>query len=121
MQKSKSLCLPKPVGFRKTVNGLAALTEVHIKLNVFDPMFSVFPNKPRNHVKILYGKRHSFWLWLKRLESELFKTSLIVTYDPIVLTLYELNWMLDGFDLRRNRPHQVLTPGFVPDSVWFRA
>ncbi|SFQ36833.1 hypothetical protein SAMN05216190_1942, partial [Pseudomonas borbori] len=25
----------------------------------------------------------------------------------------ELNWLLDGFDLWRNRPHQVLTPRFV--------
>ncbi|EXF92715.1 hypothetical protein HK44_003075 [Pseudomonas fluorescens HK44] len=29
------------------------------------------------------------------------------------MTVQELNWMLDGFDLWRNRPHQVLTPRFV--------
>ncbi|WP_019691086.1 hypothetical protein [Pseudomonas fluorescens] len=29
------------------------------------------------------------------------------------VTVQELNWMLDGFDLWRNRPHQVLTPRFV--------
>ena len=31
----------------------------------------------------------------------------------IVLTAQELNWLLDGIDLWRNRPHQVLTPRFV--------
>ncbi|MEE5062055.1 hypothetical protein V2J93_25020, partial [Pseudomonas alliivorans] len=35
------------------------------------------------------------------------------TDEAIVLTVQELNWMLDGFDLWRNRPHQVLTPRFV--------
>ncbi|WP_163001065.1 IS66 family insertion sequence element accessory protein TnpB, partial [Pseudomonas viridiflava] len=52
-------------------------------------------------------------LWLKRLESERFKTSPDATDEAIVLTAQELNWLLDGFDLWRNRPHQVLTPRFV--------
>ncbi|MEX5532418.1 hypothetical protein [Pseudomonas syringae] len=33
--------------------------------------------------------------------------------EAIVLTVQELNWMLDGFDLWRNRLHQVLTPRLV--------
>ncbi|WP_146257922.1 IS66 family insertion sequence element accessory protein TnpB, partial [Pseudomonas putida] len=52
-------------------------------------------------------------LWLKRLESERFKTSPDPTDVAIVLTVQELNWLLDGFDLWRNRPHQVLTPRYV--------
>ncbi|WP_163002166.1 IS66 family insertion sequence element accessory protein TnpB, partial [Pseudomonas viridiflava] len=80
---------------------------------VFDPVLFVFLNKPRNRVKILYWERNGFCLWLKRLESERFKTSPDVTDEAIVLTVQELNWMLDGFDLWRNRPHQVLTPRFV--------
>jgi transposase len=47
------------------------------------------------------------------MESERFKTSPDVTDEAIVLTVQKLNWMLDGFDLWRNRPHQVLTPRFV--------
>ncbi len=64
-------------------------------------------------VKILYWERNGFCLWLKRLESERFKTSPDAIDEAIVLTVQELNWMLDGFDLWRNRPHQVLTPRFV--------
>ncbi|WP_367400468.1 hypothetical protein [Pseudomonas sp. MM227] len=47
------------------------------------------------------------------MESERFKTSPDVTDEAIVLTVQELNWLLDRFDLWRNHPHQVLTPRFV--------
>jgi len=39
---------PNPVGFRKSIDGLAALVELDIKVAVFDPMLFVFLNKPRN-------------------------------------------------------------------------
>ncbi len=104
---------PKPVDFRKSIDGLAALVELGIKVAVFDPVLFVFLNKPRNRVKILYWERNGFCLWLKRLESERFKASPDATDEAIVLTAREFNWMLNGFDLWRNRPHQVLTPRFV--------
>lgn len=61
---------PKPVDFRKSIDGLAALVELDIKVAVFDPVLFVFLNKPRNRVKILYWERNGFCLWLKRLESD---------------------------------------------------
>ncbi|WP_017710569.1 IS66 family insertion sequence element accessory protein TnpB, partial [Pseudomonas syringae] len=60
-----------------------------------------------------HTRRNGFCLWLKRLESERFKTSPDETDQAIVLTVQELNWLLDGFDLWRNRPHKVLTPRVV--------
>jgi len=107
---------PKPVDFRKSIDGLAALVELDIKVAVFDPVPFVFLNKPRNRVKVLCWERNGFCLWLERLESERFKTSpdvTDVTDEAIVLTVLELNWMLDGFDLWRNCPHEVLTTRFV--------
>ena len=92
---------PKPVDFRKSIDGLAALVELDIKVAVFDPVLFVFLNKPRNRVKILYWERNGFCLWLKRLESERFKTSPDLSDEVIVLTVQELNWLLDGFDLGR--------------------
>ena len=44
---------PKPVDFRKSINGLAALVELDIKVAVFDPALFVFLNRTRNQVKIL--------------------------------------------------------------------
>ena len=104
---------PKPVDFRKFIDGLTALVELDIKVAVFDPVLFVFLNKSRNRVKILYWERNGFCLWLKRLESERFKTSPAATGEAIVHSVQELNWLLDGFDLWRNRPHQVLTPPYV--------
>jgi hypothetical protein len=42
------------VGFRKSIDGLAALVALDIKVAVFDPVLFVFLNRPRNRVKILY-------------------------------------------------------------------
>ncbi len=82
---------PKPVDFRKSIDGLAVLVELDIKVAVFDPVLFVFLNKPRNRVKILYWERNGFCLWLKRLESERLKTSPNATDEAIILTVHELN------------------------------
>ncbi|MEB0166397.1 MULTISPECIES: IS66 family insertion sequence element accessory protein TnpB [unclassified Pseudomonas] len=37
---------PKPVDFRKSIDGLAVLVELDIKVAVFDPVLFVFLNKP---------------------------------------------------------------------------
>ena len=71
---------------------------------MFDPVLFVFLNKPRNRVKILYWERNGFCLRLKCLDSDRFRTSPDPTDVAIVLTVQELNWLLDGFDLWRNRP-----------------
>ncbi len=42
-------------------------------------------------MKILYWERIGFCLWLKRLESERFKTSLDASGGAIVLTVQEVN------------------------------
>jgi len=44
-------------------------------------------------------QRNGFCLWIKRLESERFKISPDHTDEAIVLTIQELNWLLDGLDL----------------------
>ncbi len=91
---------PKPVDFRKSIDGLAALVELDIKVAVFDLVLFVFLNKPRNRVKIWYWERNGFCLWQKRLESERFETSPDCSDEAIVLTVQELNWLLDGFDFK---------------------
>ena len=42
---------PKPVDFRKSIDSLAALVELDIKVAVFDPVLFVFLNKTRTRVQ----------------------------------------------------------------------
>lgn len=78
---------PKPVAFRKSIDGLAALVELDIKVAVFDPVLFVFLNRHRNRVKILYGESNGFCPWLKRLESGRFKTSPEASDEAVVLSV----------------------------------
>jgi hypothetical protein len=52
-------------------------------------------------------------LRLKLLEVERFQTKPAASDEAIELTVDELNRLLDGIDLWRNRPHQALTLRFV--------
>ncbi|AMA44628.1 IS66 family insertion sequence element accessory protein TnpB [Pseudomonas alabamensis] len=55
---------PKPVDFRKSIDGLTALVELDIKVAVFEPVLFVFLNKARNRIKVMYWERNGFCLWL---------------------------------------------------------
>lgn len=48
---------PRPVDFQKSIDGLAALVELDIKVTVFYPVLSVFLNRHNNRVKVLYWER----------------------------------------------------------------
>lgn len=100
------LCLD-PVDFRKQINGLAALVQDVLRHDPFSEALFVFTNRRRDRVKVLYWERSGFVLWMKRLERERFHWPL---GDDATLTLsgQELNWLLDGFDLARWRPHRRL-------------
>lgn len=96
------------VDFRKSINGLAVLVEAEMDLNPFEEVLFVFCNRQRDKVKILYWERNGFCLWYKRLDKERFKWPSMLNEEVITLTGQELNWLLDGFDLWRNKPHQTL-------------
>jgi transposase len=96
-----------PVDFRKQINGLAALVQDELELDPFSEKLFAFTNRRRDRVRILVWERNGFVLWMKRLERERFHWP---RADEAVVTLsgQELNWLLDGFDLSRWRPHQRL-------------
>lgn len=101
------LCL-KPVDFRKGINGLAALVEVQMALDLFSERLFVFTNRRRDKVKVLYWEGSGFCLWLKRLENERFKWPTFLGSEQATITGRQLNWLLDGIDLRYVKPHQRL-------------
>ena len=105
------LCV-EPVDFRKQIDGLAAIVQDELAFNPFSEQLFCFTNRRRNRVKMLYWERSGFVLWMKRLERERFHWP---RGDGPTVTLsgQELNWLLDGFDLARWRPHRALAYDIV--------
>lgn len=101
------LCL-EPVDFRKGMARLAVLVEAELGLDPFAARMFVFTNRHRNGVKILYWERNGFCLWQKRLERERFHWLRRSGEAVAVLTGQQLNWLLDGYDITRMRPHREL-------------
>lgn len=69
----------------------------------------MFSNRAHNRIKVLYWHRKGFCRWQKRLEKARFGWP---GPDPAAsvctLTLKELEWLLEGFDLWVNKPHKAL-------------
>ncbi len=102
------LCVA-PVDFRKSITGLSLLVEQALELNPFDTTLYVFINRKRDKIKILLWEKNGFVLWYKRLEKQRFKWPSDLNSATITLNGEQLNWLLDGFDLWRNQPHQPLS------------
>ena len=98
----------EPIDFRKGINTLAVLVEEVLRLNPFSEHLFVFTNRRADKVKILYWERSGFCLWQKRLEKERFKWPRHLSGEVIGLTGQQLNWLLDGYDLRYMQPHRPL-------------
>lgn len=97
-----------PIDFRKGINGLAVLVEEYLSLNPFSETLFVFCNRQRNRVKILYWEHSGFCLWQKRLEKSRFHWPRKQQGDIVTLTGQQLNWLLDGYDISRMKPHEKL-------------
>jgi transposase len=79
-----------------------------LQLDPFSNHLFVFCNRKRDKVKCLYWETNGFCLWYKRLEKQRFHWPTHLGTEVIALTGQQLNWLLDGFDLRHWRPHQAL-------------
>lgn len=98
----------EPVDFRKGINGLTILVEAQLALSPFSEHLYILTNRRRDKVKILYWERSGFCLWQKRLEKERFKWPRHLIGEVISLSGQQLNWLLDGYDLRAMQPHRAL-------------
>jgi transposase len=99
----------EPVDFRKQINGLAAIVEAELAVSPFGDALFVFINRRRTRIKALYWHRNGFCLWQKRLEADRFAWPKAATIDATcAVSLRELEWLLEGFDLWHNKPHKTL-------------
>lgn len=96
-----------PVDMRKQMDGLAVLAKDVIQQDPMSGTMFVFTNARRNKLKILVWERNGFVVWYKRLEQQRFhwpKSGEAV----LTLTGQQLNWLLDGYDVWRMKPHEAL-------------
>ncbi|MDH5230257.1 MAG: IS66 family insertion sequence element accessory protein TnpB [Gammaproteobacteria bacterium] len=96
------------VDMRKSINGLSVLVEAVLQLDPFSSHLFVFCNKKRDKIKMLIWERNGFVLWYKRLEKQRFRWPKKLESDVIELDVQSINWLLDGFDLSKMKPHQSL-------------
>lgn len=96
------------IDFRKGINGLSILVEDALRLDPFSEQLFVFCNRSRNRIKILYWERSGFCMWQKRLEKARFHWPRKSQDDIVTLTSQQLNWLLDGYDIARMKPHEKL-------------
>jgi len=95
----------EPVDMRKSIDGLSILVEQEMELQPNMDALFVFCNRGRDKIKMLCWERNGFIVWYKRLEKQRFRWP--KTEETLSLSGKELNWLLDGFDLFNNKPHQV--------------
>lgn len=92
---------------RKSIDGLCLLVKMQLALDPFAGHLFGFCNRRRNMVKILYWDRNGFCLWQKRLERHRFAWP-ESQHQVLGLDGRELNWLLEGLDLRQYRSHETL-------------
>jgi len=98
-----------PVDFRKAINGLSILVAEELALDPFSTHVFGFCNRRRDQVKLLVWERNGFVLWQKRLEKDRFPWPREEGEEILTVTGRELNWLLDGMDVFRLRPHEALS------------
>ncbi len=96
------------VDFRRSIDGLSTMVQEELKMDVFQNSLFLFFNKNKNKLKILYWDKSDFALWCKRLEEERFKIPKNIEGSHLSLTYKELEWLLEGYDIAKKKPHQEL-------------
>lgn len=95
-----------PVDMRKSIDGLATLVELEMELSPSISALFVFCNRGRDKIKMLCWERNGFIVWYKRLEKQRFKWPKLG--ENVELDGQQLNYLLDGFDIFNNQPHQTV-------------
>lgn len=97
-----------PVDMRKQIDGLVLLTKEVIGEDPTSDALFAFINARRNKLKLLVWERNGFIIWYKRLERDKFHWPRRCEEAVVTLTGEQLNWLLDGYDVWRMKPHEAL-------------
>ena len=88
-----------PVDMRKSINGLTAIVQAEMKLDLRTSALFIFTNQRRTHLKMIYFDRSGFALWLKRLEDSRFPWPTNEEDETVRIKLKDLESLLDGINV----------------------
>ena len=91
-----------PIDFRKQIDGLAAVCEVHLGEEPLNGTLFVFRNAKRTAAKMLVWTHGGFLLLYKKLEKGRFSWPQLEA-EQGTITPAELAALLEGIDLTRSR------------------
>ena len=104
---------PKPIDFRKQIDGIVILVADHLELNPTSGQLFLFRNCHANKIKMLWWDKNGFWLCYKRLEKGKLKFPMIVD-QALELKRDQLNWLLSGLDYMK----QIALPDVQPTNFY---
>lgn len=90
------------------MDGLSILAKEVMQLDPLSGALFAFINRRRDKLKLLMWERNGFIVWYKRLERDRFHWPRRVDETVLTLTGEQLNWLLDGYDVWRMKPHAAL-------------
>jgi len=94
------------VDFRKSHRGLAAIVELEIGHSPFSGVLYVFRNRAFDKLKIVFWENNGFVLYYKSLAEDKFHWP-SASDSLLSINGEQLNWLLNGYDIDRIKPHQV--------------
>jgi len=92
---------------RRSIDGLALVVKMELKLDPFEKALFVFCNKQMNKLKILHFDE-GFWLYYYRLEKNRFKWPM-TKEEALKVDLEELHWILKGYEVRSASKFKPIT------------
>ena len=93
---------PKPVDFRKSIDGLTAIVSQTYKLDPFQNALYLFCGRRRDRVKALYWEGDGFLLLYKRLENGSFQWPR-TNDEAREITPQQYRWLLEGLSVDQKK------------------
>ena len=98
---------PKPIDFRKQIDGLIILVADTLQVNPTSGQLFLFRNRTANKIKMLWWDKNGFWLFYKRLEKGSLKFPPI-SADAMEIGVEQLSWLLSGLDFTKFTPLETV-------------
>lgn len=95
------------IDFRKGHRGLSAIVQMELGHDPFSGILYIFRNRAFDKLKILFWENNGFVLYYKSLAEEKFHWPQ-ANEQLLRITGEQLNWLLDGYDIGKMKPHKML-------------